>query len=45
MFLLVNHSALKDGASFDLANALALGRSSVTTPVLYSLLTIDLTLL
>jgi hypothetical protein len=42
---IVNHSALKDGASFVLANALALRRSSVTTPILYSLLTIDLTLL
>jgi hypothetical protein len=42
---MVNHSALKDGASFVLANALALGRSSVTTPILYSATTINLTLL
>jgi hypothetical protein len=36
---------LKDGASFDLAEVLAVGRSSVTTPILYSATTIDLTLL
>jgi hypothetical protein len=36
---------MKDGAYFDLAEVLAVGRSSVTPPILYSLLTIDLTLL